>query len=132
MDKVGIIVLSTYEPVSLNLKIFCYSSMQSFVSFLLPMKCGFHFTCFLAAIMCPLVRYTAHMGGFLFSVQISYLIIPGTKISPQLTGTRLYTPISYGLMAMSWYLITMYRIFSFPVKLFIFQHFVPSEIPSDF
>ncbi len=47
--------------------VFCYSSIHSFVLLSLPMKCGFHVTRILAAILYPLVRYTAHMGAFLLS-----------------------------------------------------------------
>ena len=69
-------------------------------------SCYVFFSCYIA----PVMLYTAHIGGFLLSVQnFPYLIIPGTKISPQLTGTRLYTPISYGLMVMSGYLILDFK-----------------------
>jgi len=69
------------------------------------MKCDFHVTCVLAAAMplkCFIRLIQTLYDGW---CQILRLIVPGTKISPQLTGMWLYTPISYGLMVMSGYLI---------------------------
>lgn len=109
------------NPYPLSLKYFVTLPYMLCPPFLLVNEIWFSCYMFFRCCYAPLTLYKAHIDIFWLFVSILHLIISGTKISPQLTIMRLYTPISYGLMVMSESICAR---FSFPAYFYIMVTFL--------